>query len=158
MRQIFRKVALERLSSPEQLDLLMQVTDPRSWIAFVGLAILLVAAIMWSVVTTLPINLSAPTVLHKSADTTDALLYLAPADSQRVTLGMPVAVTVRGGSADATLTGEVVAIGAYPDSADQVELRVALNAVPADLPDGAQATATIELGKQRPIELLIPLR
>jgi HlyD family secretion protein len=29
---IFRKVSLERLSSPEQLDQLMQVTDPRGWL------------------------------------------------------------------------------------------------------------------------------
>ncbi len=30
---IFRKVALERLSSPEQLDQLLQVTDPKGWLA-----------------------------------------------------------------------------------------------------------------------------
>ena len=30
---IFRKAALERLSSPERLDQLMQVTRPRAWLA-----------------------------------------------------------------------------------------------------------------------------
>ena len=38
---IFRKVALERLSSPEQLDQLMQVTSPKGWLALAGLGALL---------------------------------------------------------------------------------------------------------------------
>ncbi|MEY4095680.1 MAG: hypothetical protein RLZZ53_2879, partial [Acidobacteriota bacterium] len=37
--KIFRKVALDRLASPEQLDLLMEVTSPRSWIALVAVAL-----------------------------------------------------------------------------------------------------------------------
>ena len=36
---IFRKVALERLSSPEQLDQLLQVTDPKGWMALGALAL-----------------------------------------------------------------------------------------------------------------------
>ena len=38
-RQIFRKAALTRLASPDQLDQLMQVTSPRSWIALAGFAL-----------------------------------------------------------------------------------------------------------------------
>jgi len=33
---IFRQAALDRLSSPEQLDRLMQVTLPTGWIALVA--------------------------------------------------------------------------------------------------------------------------
>jgi hypothetical protein len=44
---IFRKVALERLSSPERLDLLMSVATPRGWIALAGLCLLLLAALAW---------------------------------------------------------------------------------------------------------------
>ncbi len=44
---IFRKVALERLSSPDQLDQLMRVTNPRGWLALTGLAALLITAIVW---------------------------------------------------------------------------------------------------------------
>jgi Biotin-lipoyl like len=46
---IFRKVALDRLASPEQLDLLMQVTTPRGWIALAGLGLLLLAALAWGI-------------------------------------------------------------------------------------------------------------
>jgi HlyD family secretion protein len=51
---IFRKVALERLSSPEQLDQLVQVTDPRGWLALTGLGALLFAAICWGVWGSIP--------------------------------------------------------------------------------------------------------
>ncbi len=44
---IFRKVALERLSSPEQLDQLLQVTSARSWIALFAIFGLLGLAIAW---------------------------------------------------------------------------------------------------------------
>ena len=41
MRQgMFREVALERLSTPEQLDQVMRVTSPAAWLALVALAIL----------------------------------------------------------------------------------------------------------------------
>jgi len=51
---IFRKVALERLSSPEQLDQLVQVTDPRGWLALTGLGALLFAAVGWGIWGSIP--------------------------------------------------------------------------------------------------------
>jgi HlyD family secretion protein len=45
--KIFRKVALERMSSPEQLDQLLRVTTPKSWLALVALIALLSVAIAW---------------------------------------------------------------------------------------------------------------
>jgi HlyD family secretion protein len=46
-KSIFRKVSLDRLSSPEQLDQLMHVTGLHSWIALFGLLLLLVASVVW---------------------------------------------------------------------------------------------------------------
>jgi HlyD family secretion protein len=43
----FRRVSLERLSSPEQLDQLLCVTDPRDWLGLVAIFILLVTAVIW---------------------------------------------------------------------------------------------------------------
>jgi multidrug efflux pump subunit AcrA (membrane-fusion protein) len=55
-REIYRKEGLERLSSPEQLDLLMPTTDRRGWIALAGIGLLLLIGCLWgflgSVVTT----------------------------------------------------------------------------------------------------------
>jgi biotin carboxyl carrier protein len=46
-RPIFRAAALERLSSPEQLDRLMAVSSPRGWVALTGLGLLFLAALGW---------------------------------------------------------------------------------------------------------------
>jgi hypothetical protein len=60
---IFRKVALDRLSSPEQLDLLMRVTSPRSWLAFLGLTILVATAVYWGIFGYIPLQQTAPAAL-----------------------------------------------------------------------------------------------
>lgn len=48
-RQIFRKEALQRLASPEQLDQLMPVTDGRGWLALVGIGLVLAVAMVWGI-------------------------------------------------------------------------------------------------------------
>src|SRR5262249_12483208 len=62
-KSIFRKVALERLSSPEQLDAVMQVTRPQSWIALAGLLLLLAAVVGWGFEGSIPTNVQAQGVL-----------------------------------------------------------------------------------------------
>jgi hypothetical protein len=46
-KRLFRKIALERMSSPEQLDQLLQVTTPRNWLALLALVGLLAAVVAW---------------------------------------------------------------------------------------------------------------
>jgi HlyD family secretion protein len=46
---LFRKSALDKLASPERLDVLMQVTSPQGWIALWTIALVLAGAIGWSV-------------------------------------------------------------------------------------------------------------
>jgi len=56
--EIFRKVSLERLSSPEQLDQLMKVSSAKSWAALLSVLVLLGMAVAWgfegSITTTAP--------------------------------------------------------------------------------------------------------
>jgi hypothetical protein len=52
---MFRSVALEKLSSPERLDVLPRVTDPRGWIALAALAGLVVALLAWSILGVVPV-------------------------------------------------------------------------------------------------------
>jgi HlyD family secretion protein len=47
--QLFRKVSLERLSSPEQLDTLMQITTPKGWVALLAIGGLLMCAVIWGI-------------------------------------------------------------------------------------------------------------
>lgn len=60
---LFRKESLERLSSPEQLDELMQVVSPRAWLPLTTIGALIVVALIWSIFGKIPINLSGTGVL-----------------------------------------------------------------------------------------------
>lgn len=51
---LFRKAALDKLASPERLDVLMQVTSPKGWIALWTIAALLAGVVAWSILGTLP--------------------------------------------------------------------------------------------------------
>ncbi|MDY0091918.1 MAG: NHLP bacteriocin system secretion protein [Candidatus Vecturithrix sp.] len=53
-KEIFRKVALERISSPEQLDQLIIITSPVGWLALLAVGALLAAAVFWGFYGTIP--------------------------------------------------------------------------------------------------------
>lgn len=50
----FRKAALEKLSSPERLDSLMQVTTTKGWIALVAILVVIGGALVWGIVGSAP--------------------------------------------------------------------------------------------------------
>lgn len=58
MAQVFRKSALEKLSSPEQLDKAMTVTSPASWAVLAGVALIVAAAVVWAFLGRLPETVS----------------------------------------------------------------------------------------------------
>jgi HlyD family secretion protein len=68
---IFRKVALERLSSPEQLDQMVQVTDPRGWLALAGLGALLLAAVGWGIWGSIPTEAQGDGILLRQGGISD---------------------------------------------------------------------------------------
>lgn len=47
--KLFRKVSLDRLSSPEELDQRLTVTSPKGWVALISVGILILAALVWGV-------------------------------------------------------------------------------------------------------------
>lgn len=72
-KAIFRKVALARLSSPDQLDLLMVVTHPREWIALCTFLGILAVAITWGVVGRIPSKIDGQGILIKTGGVVDIL-------------------------------------------------------------------------------------
>ncbi|MBE9138845.1 NHLP bacteriocin system secretion protein [Nodosilinea sp. LEGE 07088] len=60
---IFRKESLERFSSPEQLDQLMQVMKPKSWLPLAALAVLTGSALVWAVYGSIPVTVEGKGVL-----------------------------------------------------------------------------------------------
>ncbi len=63
---IFRKVSLERLSSPEQLDQLVSVTNPRAWFALIAIGCILVTTLIWSIFGSVPTRVSGQGIIMKS--------------------------------------------------------------------------------------------
>jgi HlyD family secretion protein len=113
---VFRKVSLDRLASPEQLDQLMRVTDARGWIALLAIVIMLLTAAAWGIVGSIPQNVSGVGILIKSGGVFD----VAPVAGGRV---LDVAVSV----GDLVTEGQVVA------RIEQTELRGHLQELKATL-------------------------
>ncbi|BAY50286.1 HlyD family secretion protein (plasmid) [Scytonema sp. HK-05] len=60
---LFRKEALERASSPERLDQLIQVVSPKRWLSLAALGSLVVAGLGWSIMGRIPITVTGQGVL-----------------------------------------------------------------------------------------------
>ena len=54
MADLYRKSSIERLSDSEQLDRMIKVSSPMSWLALVGIALVIAAVIVWAFMGTLP--------------------------------------------------------------------------------------------------------
>jgi HlyD family secretion protein len=119
-RQVFRKVALDRLSSPEQLDQLVKITTPSGWLALVALALLLVMLLAWAVFGTVPSQVSGPAILIETGDDggLEAVMYVPLADGNKLAPGMEVEVQVApsmvGQEAYGFMLGRVVSVGTFP--------------------------------------------
>ncbi|MCC7054305.1 MAG: NHLP bacteriocin system secretion protein [Gemmatimonadaceae bacterium] len=106
---VFRKIALERLSSPEQLDQLTQVTTPRGWIALSAFYLLLVTGVVWSFAGRLPEKVTGNGILVK----TGGVLTVVPGAGGRV---VDMAVTV----GDTVSEGQVVARLEQPELSNEL--------------------------------------
>jgi HlyD family secretion protein len=106
---VFRKVSLQRLASPEQLDQLMRVTDPRGWVALAGLGLILLTVVGWGVAGRIPEQVHGVGMLVKSG----GIFQVTPTAGGRV---IDVAVAV----GDDVTEGQVVARIAQPELDDRV--------------------------------------
>lgn len=79
-KEIFRKVSLERLSSPEQLDALMRVTSPKGWLALLALCGLVAAGIGWGIFGSIPTKVNGTCILVRPGGITE----IAAPDAGRV--------------------------------------------------------------------------
>ena len=63
---LFRKAALEKLSTPDQLDRLIVITGPRGWLALLAIAAALVTALLWGVFGTISYKVGGTGMLIKT--------------------------------------------------------------------------------------------
>lgn len=103
-KELFRKTALERLSTPEQLDQIMQVTNPRGWIALLAAVIMVFAGLLWSIFGELPTKISGRGILVKSG----GVLEIQTNSGGRI-------ISLLLQEADSVTKGQLVAIIAKPE-------------------------------------------
>jgi hypothetical protein len=169
---VFRAAALERLSSPEQLDERMRVVSPRAWLTLAALGLLLAGVIGWSLLGHVAIKVHGRGQFVAAGR---AAVILVPAsDVRRVQVGMPVQIVPATYSAneDGFVRGTVVAVGSQPASRaellalvgdeDQVrrigEAPFAVEVAVADpsVAAGVPCTGRIIVSNRRPIALVLP--
>ncbi|MGE0449920.1 MAG: NHLP bacteriocin system secretion protein [Vicinamibacterales bacterium] len=115
---LFRKAALDKLASPEQLDQLMRVTSPRAWLALVGLAAVAVAVIVWAIVGTIPTRIVGQGILIR----TGGVSQIVSLSGGRV---LDLAVTAGDVIRPGMLLGRVVQ-GELADRLDQARTELSL--------------------------------
>lgn len=93
-REVFRRVSLERLSSPEQLDALMHVTSSRGWLALLALCGVLVVALAWSVFGSIPSKVKGTCILIRPGGVSE---IVAPGAGTLSDISVDVGDEVRGG-------------------------------------------------------------
>ena len=83
-KQVFRKSALEKISSPDQLDKVLKVTSPMSWLALFGVTLILVFVVVWSFTGSLPSTITASGVIVRNNTSTNTILSSQRGTVQRV--------------------------------------------------------------------------
>jgi len=107
--EIFRKVALDRLASPEQLDQLMPVATPKGWVALATFGALIIAALVWGFVGSVPERIPGSGILLRSG----GVLEVSSQSSGRVA-DLPVRV------GDVITNGQVITRIEHPELDEQL--------------------------------------
>lgn len=58
-KDLYRKSALEKIASPDQLDKAPKITSPLSWLALLALTVVVVITLFWSITGSIPETVSA---------------------------------------------------------------------------------------------------
>lgn len=69
MAELYRKSALEKISSTEQLDKALKVTSPLSWISLIGVTLIIVVTVIWSVAGTIPVTVTTNGIIASPVNT-----------------------------------------------------------------------------------------
>ncbi|WP_294644191.1 hypothetical protein [uncultured Aureimonas sp.] len=105
--RIFRQTALDRLSSPEQLDRLIGLTKPRDWLAALALAAVMGLGVAWSIVGTVPVRVTGSGILIATGGR--VLDAVAGGEGTLERIAAPVGVLVRKGDVVALVTNPELA-------------------------------------------------
>ena len=108
---IFRKVALDRLASPEQLDQLLFITRPRYWLLLASVALLMGGAIYWGFQGTVSTKLPGQGVIVRVGGVVN---LTSPSAGQVVTLDAKIGQTIH--------IGDILGTVDQPSLKEQIRL------------------------------------
>jgi HlyD family secretion protein len=109
-KKLFREESLERLSSPERLDQLMNVVNPRAWLPLAGLGSLVAVGAIWSVVGRLPLTVNGQGVLLYPRS---VVQFQAPSDGTVIKLNVQ--------SGDQIKKGDIIGLISQPGLEHQLQ-------------------------------------
>ncbi len=87
-QQVFRKKSIERVSSPEQLNEYIRVSNPATWMILAAIVILLVGVCVWGVLGRMDTTLSVSAVSAEGK----TVLYVKESNISQVSEGMTVQI------------------------------------------------------------------
>jgi multidrug efflux pump subunit AcrA (membrane-fusion protein) len=133
-RTVYRKAALDKLSSPEELDRLMQITGPGSWLLLAALGGVLLMVIGWGVFGQITTTLDRSGLLTLS----NPIVFVAAPQNGQVS-----AITVQ--------AGDVI-------NADQVIAQITTAAGPVEVASGVNGRViSVRVGTGAPVDAGTPL-
>src|SRR5688572_7442959 len=107
---MFRQEALDRLSSPEQLDQVIRTTSARGWLFLLSVCLFLGGAIVWSLMGSVATRVRGDGILIKSGGVLDV-----------VSLGAGQITALYADVGQEVQRGEIVARIAQPELSEQME-------------------------------------
>lgn len=115
---LFRKKSLERISSPEQLNDYIKVSNPSVWLIIGAMIIIAIAFSIWSFSGNITTEVSATGVFQgNSQDSIDSVVCYVDANKmQKISEGMQVRIYDRSKPMEAYVTGKVAKISNVPVS------------------------------------------
>jgi hypothetical protein len=163
---LFRKASIDRISSPEQMDAYIKVSNPGVWVILTALCALLISVFVWSMIGSLPTRVSVSGVMKGG----QVVCYLSTEDAAKVKAGQTVTVQAAGQSG--TFNGKVSDIGSMPLSSSEVaaeldsdylfntlttaeySVRAVIAASQSDIADGTILSLKIIVEEKKPFDFL----
>lgn len=110
---LFRKSSLDSISSPEQLNDYIKVSNPGIWLVLAALFILLAAVLVWGFTCRLPTTVGVEGVVLDG----NVLCYIGVEDANKISIGQKASLIK---SDDSQFTGKISSIGDIPMSAVRI--------------------------------------
>lgn len=163
---LFRKSSLNSISSPDQLNDYIEVSNPSVWLVMAALFVLLAAVLVWGVTGSIPTTINAKGVACEG----QIVCYINIDDASEAEIGQQASITSRDSS---TYKGQISEIEDIPMSAAEItsalnseylayelvsgQFAVKISVVPntSGLADGTLLDIRIVTDTVRPIDFLL---